>query len=219
MNPVRSPNTSPRRSRHSMNFAGETLVPKAEPSRRIWSWTMRSGSGNGTGFRTTALTTEKIAVVVPMPSAIAATAVTANTGLVRNTRNACLRSSRNLVTTFSWAAHSFVAQRLERMDAARAPRRDPHGCETRCREPDRHPDEHHDIARLDAVQHVREERGQEERPDETDDDADADERHALPHDVPAHLVGLRAERHANADLLRAVLHRVRHEAVNADRGE
>src|SRR5262245_12877862 len=196
MKPARSLNASPRSSRHSMSFVGETLVPNTALSRRICSWTMRSGSGKGTGFRTTALTTEKIAVVVPIPSAIAVTAVTANTGLVRNTRNACLRSSSSLVTTFSSPSRSFVAQRLERVDAARAPRRDPHGSERRCGEHDGHADEDHDIARLDAVEHVREVRGQEERPDDADDDADADERHALPDDAPTHAVGLRAERHA-----------------------
>src|SRR5262245_22335603 len=121
---------------------------------------MRSGSGNGTGFRTTALTTEKIAVVVPMPSAIAATAATANRGLVRNTRNACLRSSISLAKRFSLAARSFVAQRLERMDVARTPRGDPHGLERRCGQHDGHADEDHDVARLDAVERRSEERCQ-----------------------------------------------------------
>ena len=42
--------------------------------------TRRSGSGNGTGFSNTALTTEKIAVFAPMPSARAATAAIVKLG-------------------------------------------------------------------------------------------------------------------------------------------
>jgi hypothetical protein len=40
--------------------------------------TTRSGSGNGTGFRSTALTTEKMAVFAPMPRASAAIAAAVN---------------------------------------------------------------------------------------------------------------------------------------------
>ena len=40
--------------------------------------TRRSGSGNGTGLSRTALTTEKMAVFAPMPSASAATAASVN---------------------------------------------------------------------------------------------------------------------------------------------
>ena len=43
--------------------------------------TTRSGSGERTGFNKTALTTEKMAVFVPMPSARAATAVRVKLGL------------------------------------------------------------------------------------------------------------------------------------------
>lgn len=45
--------------------------------------TILSGSGAATGFRRTRLTTEKIAVLVPMPSVSAARAVRVNPGLRR----------------------------------------------------------------------------------------------------------------------------------------
>ena len=58
--------------------------------------TRRSGSGNGTGFSSTALTTEKIAVFAPMPSARAATAAIVKLGLCRNVRSEYFRSRKNV---------------------------------------------------------------------------------------------------------------------------
>src|SRR5215831_10310997 len=60
------------------------------------SITRRSGSGKGTGLRRTALTTEKMALFVPMPSASAATAASVKVGLFRNICNECFRSLRNV---------------------------------------------------------------------------------------------------------------------------
>src|SRR5215210_7311013 len=54
--------------------------------------TSRSGSGNVTGFNRTVLTTEKIAVFDPIPSASAAIAAAVNPRLWPNMRNECLRS-------------------------------------------------------------------------------------------------------------------------------
>src|SRR5687767_15118043 len=56
--------------------------------------TTRSGSGTATGFRRTALTTEKMAVLAPMPSVSAATAASVKAGLCANIRTECLRSLR-----------------------------------------------------------------------------------------------------------------------------
>src|SRR4051812_9769301 len=53
---------------------------------------MRSGSAYGSGFRSTALTTEKTAVFAPMPSASVATAAAANSGRRLNSRHEYLRS-------------------------------------------------------------------------------------------------------------------------------
>jgi hypothetical protein len=54
--------------------------------------TMRSDPGYGAGLSKTVLTTEKIAVFAPIPSASAATAAIVNAGLCRNIRSECLRS-------------------------------------------------------------------------------------------------------------------------------
>jgi hypothetical protein len=55
-----------------------------------------SGSGNGTGFRSTAFTTEKTAMLTPMPSVSAAIAVAVNSLFSRNSRQACLMSLRRV---------------------------------------------------------------------------------------------------------------------------
>src|SRR4051812_49141749 len=56
--------------------------------------TTRSASGTAIGFSSTALTTEKIAVLAPMPSVSAATAARVKAGLCANMRSDCLRSRR-----------------------------------------------------------------------------------------------------------------------------
>src|SRR5688572_27100091 len=194
--------------RQCMYLAGEDAPPTEVPLFVFTSCTSVSGSGNGTGFSSTALTTEKIAMLTPMPSVSAAIAVAANSLFSRNMRQACLMSlvSVSIRCYSSRKPWLFVAQRLERMNAARAPRRDPDGRERRRRKHGRHADEDHYVARLDTVEDCREERGQIERGADADGDAHAHERHTLAHDAPAHFFGLSAERHANADLLRAMLH-------------
>src|SRR5258708_37723651 len=57
--------------------------------------TTRSGSGTATGFSSTAFTTEKIAVLAPMPSVSAATAARVNAGLCANMRSECFKSFTN----------------------------------------------------------------------------------------------------------------------------
>src|SRR6185369_10841456 len=54
--------------------------------------TSRSGSGTGRGRSRTAFTTEKMAVLTPMPRVSAATAARANAGLWTKTRRACFTS-------------------------------------------------------------------------------------------------------------------------------
>jgi len=72
-------------------LAGEAAGP--EPRGDVFmKTTTRSASGMATGFSSTALTTEKIAVFAPMPSVSAATAATVNAGLCTNIRRECLRS-------------------------------------------------------------------------------------------------------------------------------
>ena len=69
---------------------------------------MRSGSGNGAGFSRTESTTEKIAVLVPMPSASAATAAAVKPGLCRNVRKECFRSCRRVSMAYPNAATDTV---------------------------------------------------------------------------------------------------------------
>src|ERR1017187_7941823 len=58
----------------------------------VSSTTMRSGSGKARGLSRTVLTTEKMAVLAPIPSASAEIAVAVKPGLWRSIRKACLRS-------------------------------------------------------------------------------------------------------------------------------
>src|SRR6202041_2765976 len=58
------------------------------------SITRRSGSGNGTGFSSTVLTIEKIAVLAPIPSVSAAIAVRVKLGFFTNIRIECFTSLR-----------------------------------------------------------------------------------------------------------------------------
>jgi hypothetical protein len=58
--------------------------------------TSRSGSGKGTGFSRTALTTEKTAVFAPIPSVSAAMAVKVKPRFWANIRSECFRSLRNV---------------------------------------------------------------------------------------------------------------------------
>src|SRR5438067_8659444 len=79
------------RPRQMLNRVCE--APSGGPSRRVVpNTTMRSGSGARTGLSRTVLTTEKMAVFVPMPSASAITAVIANPGFCRNVRRECCKS-------------------------------------------------------------------------------------------------------------------------------
>lgn len=58
--------------------------------------TILSGSVKANGFNRTVFTTEKIAVLVPMPSASAAITTMVNPGAWRNMRQECFRSFRKL---------------------------------------------------------------------------------------------------------------------------
>ena len=63
--------------------------------RSFWIRTSRPGSWYGNGRSNTVLTTLKIAVVAPMPSAMVTIAVAAKPGLLRRVRAACARSLPN----------------------------------------------------------------------------------------------------------------------------
>src|SRR4051812_15032016 len=73
-------------------MAGEAAGPPGPFGDGLTKTTTRSGSATPTGFSSTAFTTEKIAVLAPMPSVSAATAASVNAGLCANMRSDCLRS-------------------------------------------------------------------------------------------------------------------------------
>ena len=123
------------------------------------------------------------------------------------------RDARTLITIIRSAA-----RRSGRRGWRAAPGARPRTSATQ-REQQRHADEHDRIARGDAEQERRDQPRQPERDAEADHDADERQHHALADDHVLDLRDLRAERQADADLLRPLLDRVRHQAVDADRRE
>src|SRR5580700_2968938 len=80
-------------SRQRLKRVGEP--PMGGPLRRVEPRTMiLSGSGAATGFNKTRLTTEKMAVLAPMPRVRAARAVRVKEGLRRKVRREWRRSAR-----------------------------------------------------------------------------------------------------------------------------
>ncbi len=64
----------------------------------------RSGSAQGRGRSSTAFTTEKIAVLAPIPSARAASATRVKPGVFRRNRRPFLRSARRLSIPVEYVA-------------------------------------------------------------------------------------------------------------------
>src|SRR6516164_8844082 len=75
-----------------MNLAGDAAGPPGPRGDVLMKTTTWSESGMPTGLRRTAFTTEKIAVLAPIPSVIAATAASVNAGLCQNIRSECFKS-------------------------------------------------------------------------------------------------------------------------------
>jgi|SRR5436853_4367104 len=73
--------------RHALNFASD--ASGTHPSGAVvMNTTRRDGSGYGSGVSNTVLTSEKIAVLAPMPTASVRTATRVNPGFVRHVRSA-----------------------------------------------------------------------------------------------------------------------------------
>ena len=88
-------------ARQWLNLAGDPAAKPLPLALVCRKTTSRSASGNGSVFSSTALTTEKIAVLAPIPRASAATAASVNPGLRRNRRSECrvsLARSANEIT-------------------------------------------------------------------------------------------------------------------------
>ena len=81
-------------SRQMLNLGTDApgLVPLGPTFMKL---TIRSGSGYGSGLSSTVFTTEKIAVLAPIPSMSAATAAIVNPGVCRNMRSECFRSRKS----------------------------------------------------------------------------------------------------------------------------
>ena len=81
----------------------------------------------------------------------------------------------------------------------------------------------HDECRRIACAHpeeqIRNHARETEGTDQSDDNTDRGQRHALPNDQSQHIGFLRTERHANSDFMGALRDRVSHHAVDAERGE
>src|SRR5882757_6419625 len=77
--------------------------------------TMRSASGYVSGLRSTVSTTVKIALLMPMPSARAATAKPVNPGLVRNMRTACLKLSQKSLIASASREHCHLSRSVHEL--------------------------------------------------------------------------------------------------------
>src|SRR5712692_6308216 len=80
---------------HAMNFGMDAESPRPLGKPRAIRM-IRSGSGYGNGWSNTVFTTEKMAVLAPMPSAKAAMATTVKPGLFRRMRIEWRRSETKL---------------------------------------------------------------------------------------------------------------------------
>jgi hypothetical protein len=74
---------------HQATNAGVEAPSTFPPSGPLQiNWTIRLGSGYGSGFNRTAFTTVKMAVLAPMPSASVRTATAVKPGFFRSIRKA-----------------------------------------------------------------------------------------------------------------------------------
>src|SRR6185312_6427302 len=111
------------------------------------------------------------------------------------------------------------AERLLWVEARGARGGHPDGHECDERQQDRDDDESGRIPGFYAEEEAGEEAREPEGGAESDGDADESQSHAMADDEIADARAVGAEGHANAHLLRALLHGIGHQAVNPDRGE
>src|SRR5688572_5507497 len=216
--------------RQCANFAGDEAGPPCPSRFMLMKNTMRSGSGNGSGFSRTALTTEKIAVLAPIPRANADTAAAVNTAFWRNIRSACLRSCRKSSTEssavtgmpartlrhphirFGWTSGAGLASLAAKggrwIEAGGAPRRSirtqhGHGNEHRG-----HDGKRRRIVRRHSEQESANIPGQHGRGRESDDDAQRGDRDSLADNQTEDLRRGRAERQSKPDLAGPLIHSV-----------
>src|SRR5207244_1756069 len=160
------------------------------------------------GLNNTALTTLKMAVFAPIPSASVSTATRANPGDLRSWRKASLKSFMLL-----------GAQSLNRVDTCGTARWEQtrHQCDRR--EQNCCAAEQHWIVRRNLIELRRDQLAERERRNNAEHEPAHHRLHSLAHDESQDIACLRPERHADADLPGSLLDSVSDCAVNPDAGE
>ena len=185
-------------ARQCMYFAGDDAAPAGDAVVRVHQLHERVGLGKRHGFSSTALTTEKIAMLTPMPSVSAASAVAVNSLFSRNMRQACLMSLPQRFHPTHSSRNAFM-----RIDACRAARRQPARDERRAASPTTVEREHDRDRTRDSSSCDASTRPSASAPATPTASPIAT---SLPpcQDHAADVRGARAERHAHADLADAL---------------
>src|SRR5487761_201757 len=137
------------------------------------------------------------------------------------TRERC--ESENVIRYLSFAIESlsgsFIAQGHERVHLCGAPRRNIAGEKCDGRKHCDYDDEYERVRGFDAVELPGEEPRGRNGPGEANNQTNEREKHSLSHNHPENIERASAERHADADFVRALRNRVSHHAVDPDGGE
>src|SRR5262249_48510912 len=167
--------------------------------------TSSSGSLYCGGFSSTALTTLKIAVFRPIPSASVRTAMRVNPGDLRSWRRAKRISFISL-----------CAKRFDRNDQSCAARWQQTRDERDRGKQDRRAAEQRGIVRRNFEELRRDQASQRKRGRNSNHESDQDRAHALVNNQFEHVARLRPEGHAHADFAGALLDAIRDRAVNSN---
>src|SRR5580658_424651 len=113
--------------RRQVLYLGTEAAEKPPWGVEVIRVTMRSGWGNARGLSSTVLTTEKMAVFAPIPSASADIAVAVKPGLWRSRRKACFTSNQkvsiNRLDAAAWRMYCIL--QISRLSAPVLPPRIP----------------------------------------------------------------------------------------------
>src|SRR4029453_2028409 len=154
-----------------------------------------SGWGNGSGLSNTALTTLKMAVFRPMPSASVKTAIDVNAGDLRNWRRAKRRSF--IKTLFRPQCH-------HRIDACGAARRQPAGDQRNDCEREQGEAQSRRIGSAHAIKHTLQAATGTDRAEQSHNQTGNDEAHSLAENETENIRALRSERETNTELAGAL---------------
>src|SRR5215207_1441001 len=154
------------------------------------------------GRSSSALTTEKMVVFAPTPSATASTATAVNPGFFHSIRAAKPKSRQRVI--YLLRSTSFVPEGDHRVHLRRPARREEAGEESHAEQRQRDAGEGQRVGRRDAVEQARQDARQRERPDQPDDDARERQAQPLPDDEFEDVRGARAQGHPHAYLVAAL---------------